>query len=294
MNDSNRLARAAERYFSALTQGEPVLARSVISHALSFGASRADIYLRILAPAQVRIGELWHEGAINVAQERLATTITIEMMDFLRNGMEPGPSLGVRAVVIPVEDDQHFIGARMVADFLAMDGWDVDFLGSGTPAADLAEFVRSRDADLLALSATLPDFLPNVPAAVEAVRKLRPDRPRILLGGNALEHTTQDLNALGCVAVAHNLPDAIIEARRLVGRAPRRLTLDEQLTLLGRRVNAARTSRRMTQRELADASGLERTYISLIENGRQNLTIEAALKIANALDVSASDLLAQP
>ena len=47
--------------------------------------------------------------------------------------MEPGQSLGARAVATPVEDDQRFIGARMVADFLAMDGWDVDFLGNGTP-----------------------------------------------------------------------------------------------------------------------------------------------------------------
>lgn len=91
MDEPNRLVRAGKRYCSALRQGEPILARSVVNQALSFGASRADIYLRILAPAQIRLGELWHRGAINVAQEHLATTITIEMMDFLRNGMEPGP-----------------------------------------------------------------------------------------------------------------------------------------------------------------------------------------------------------
>lgn len=294
MDDSDRLVKARARYVSALMQGESILAHTVVDQALGFGASRANIYLRILAPAQVRLGELWHRGAINVAQEHLATTITMEMMDFLRNGMERGPSLGVRAVVTPVEDDQHFIGARMVADFLAMDGWDVDFLGSGTPANDLAEFVRNRDADVLALSVTLPEFLPNVTAAVEAIRKLRPDSPRILLGGNALNHTKHDLDSLGCDAVAHNIPNALREARRLVGLTKRKLTLDEQLTLLGRRINAARTSRRMTQQELAQASGLERTYISMIENGRQNLTIEAALKIANALDIQPSDLLAQP
>ena len=169
----------------------------------------------------------------------------------------------------------------------------MDFLGSGTPAADLAEFVRSRDADILALSVTLPEFLPNVTAAVEAIRKLRPDSPKILLGGNALNHAGQDPKRLGCDAVAHNIPDAMRQARRLIGLAERKLTLDEQLALLGHRINAARTSLRMTQQELADASGLERTYISLIENGRQNLTIEAALKIANALDIQPSDLLAQ-
>lgn len=294
MDDSDRLAKARARYISALMQGESILARSVVDQALSFGASHADIYLQILAPAQVRLGDLWYQGLINVAQEHLATTITMEMMDFLRNEMEPRQSLGLKAVVTPVEEDQHYIGARIVADFLAMDGWDVDFLGSGTPTNDLAEFVRDRGADLVALSVTLPELIPNAAIVAEAIRQLPPPRPGIVLGGNALNHTKYDLDSLGCDAVAHNIPDALKEARHLVGLTERKLTLDEQLTLLGRRINAARTSRRMTQQELAQASGLERTYISMIENGRQNLTIEAALKIANALDIQPSDLLAQP
>ncbi len=294
MDESGRLAKIADRYYSALIQGEPILARSAIDRALGFADSRADIYLHIIAPAQIRLGELWHQGVINVAQEHLATAITTDVMDFLRAGIEPRPSLGARAVVTPVEDDQHHIGARMVADLLAMDGWDVDFLGNGTPANDLAEFVHNRDADLLALSVTLPELLPNVAAAVEATRELRPRGLKILLGGNALNHPEQDLSALGCDAIARDIPDAIRQARHLIGLTDRKLTLDEQLALLGRRVNAARTSRRMTQQELADASSLERTYISLIENGRQNLTIEAALKIANALDIQPSDLLSQP
>ena len=47
----------------------------------------------------------------------------------------------------------------------------------------------------------------------------------------------------------------------------------------------------MTQQALADASGLDRTYISLVEHGKQNLTIRAVLKIAHALDVPIGDLL---
>ena len=50
----------------------------------------------------------------------------------------------------------------------------------------------------------------------------------------------------------------------------------------------------MTQQELANASGLDRTYISLVEHGKQNLSIGAVLKIANALDAPLSDLLALP
>ena len=50
----------------------------------------------------------------------------------------------------------------------------------------------------------------------------------------------------------------------------------------------------MNQQELADASGLDRTYISLVEHGKRNLSIGAVLKIANALEVPLGDLLALP
>ncbi len=291
MDGNNHLSEARQRYGEALALGQPALAHSVIEGALGRGASRAEIYIEVLAPAQVRLGERWSSGAINVAQEHLATTITMGVMDFLRRGMAPRAGLGLKAVVTPVEGDQHVIGARFVADFLAMDGWEVDFLGNGTPAKDLAEFVRHRNVDLVALSSTLPELLPNARAAAEAVRGLGEPCPKILLGGRSLDGTSPDPDALGCDAIANTVLDAVREARRLVGLADERVTLGQQLSFLGRRVNAMRKARRMTQQELGDLSGLDRTYISMVEHGRQNLTIGAVLKIAHALDVSMSDLL---
>ena len=293
MNRAEQLTEARDRYCAAVVGGDSALAHIVVEHALSRGASRAEIYLDVLAPSQVRIGELWHEGKLNVAQEHLATTVTMEVMDFLRKEMRPRAALGVRAVVTPVEGDQHSVGARMIADFLAIDGWEVDFLSYGTPARDLAEFVRQRGAALLALSSTMPELIPNVIVAAAAIRGLGPPGPKILLGGAALGRTSRDVKSLGCDAVAGNVLEAVGEARRLVGLTEQKLTLEEQLSLMGRRIHSMRTSRNATQRELADASGLDRTYISLVEHGRQNLTIGAALKIAHALDVPLGDLLAQ-
>ena len=274
--------------------GEAALAQSLIGQALGRGVGHIELYLEVLAPAQVRIGELWHEARINTAQEHLATTITVGIMDSLRQGMKTPTGLGVRAVVTPVEGDQHFIGARMIADLLAMDGWEVDFLGNGTPAADLGEFVRLRSVDLVAISSTMPEFLPNARAAADVVRGVETPRPKIMLGGGALSNTSYDPEALGCDAIVVDTMEAVSEARRLVGLTDENLALGEHLALMGRRVNAARTSRRMTQQQLADASELDRTYISLVEHGRQNLSIGAVLKIANALEVPMSDLLALP
>ena len=60
---------------------------------------------------------------------------------------------------------------------------------------------------------------------------------------------------------------------------------------MGRRINSIRTSRHMTQQELANTSGLDRTYISMVEHGKQNLTIGAALRIADALGVPIGHLI---
>ncbi len=270
------------------------MARSVIEQALGRGVGHVELYLGVLAPAQVRIGELWHEGAVNIAQEHLATSITIGLMDSLRQGMKPQTGLDVRAVVTPVEGDHHSVGARMIADLLAMDGWEVDFLGTGTPASDLGDFVRHRSVDLVAISSTMPEFLPNVRAATDVICGGDSPRPKIMLGGGALQSTPRDLDGLGCDAVVANALEAVSEARRLVGLTEENLTLGEHLALMGRRINSARSSQRMTQQQLADAAGLDRAYISLVEHGKQNLSIGAVLKIANALGVPMGDLLALP
>ena len=68
-------------------------------------------------------------------------------------------------------------------------------------------------------------------------------------------------------------------------------TLEDHLTAMGRRINSIRTNRHMTQRELANTSGLDRTYISMVEHGKQNLTIGAVLRIADALGVPIGDLI---
>lgn len=73
-----------------------------------------------------------------------------------------------------------------------------------------------------------------------------------------------------------------------------RLSLEKQLVMMGLKIKETRTGRRMTQQALADASGLDRTYISLVEHGKQNLSIGAVLKIAYALDVPIGDLVVSP
>jgi transcriptional regulator with XRE-family HTH domain len=55
---------------------------------------------------------------------------------------------------------------------------------------------------------------------------------------------------------------------------------------LGPAIRKHRELIRLSQEELADRSGLDRTYISGIERGRRNPTIKILQKVADALGVN--------
>lgn len=60
---------------------------------------------------------------------------------------------------------------------------------------------------------------------------------------------------------------------------------------IGRRIKHYRTEKRMSQEELGQVVAVNNEHISRIESGKKNLSLELLILIANALDVSADDLL---
>ncbi|MGH2764149.1 MAG: helix-turn-helix domain-containing protein [Thermoleophilaceae bacterium] len=62
---------------------------------------------------------------------------------------------------------------------------------------------------------------------------------------------------------------------------------------LGRAVRELRLQRGMSQEGLADHSDLHRTYVGGIERGERNVSFGNLLRLADALDVRLSDLVAR-
>ena len=63
-------------------------------------------------------------------------------------------------------------------------------------------------------------------------------------------------------------------------------------TVLGKNVRKLRVERGWSQEELADHCGLHRTYIGSIERAERNVSIDNIERLAKALGVTASQLLA--
>jgi transcriptional regulator with XRE-family HTH domain len=67
--------------------------------------------------------------------------------------------------------------------------------------------------------------------------------------------------------------------------------MSKLLHALGQAIRQVREDRNLSQERLAELAGLHRTYVSSVEQGRRNLSVENIQKIANALGVSMTELI---
>ncbi len=289
MDSSPETQLLCERYTAALLSGDDREAERVVLDALQRGIDAESIYLDVLAPSLVAVGEAWMHGNLNIAQEHLATNITLEQMGHIRDAARRGEQVSAEVVVAAVAGEMHFIATRMIADLFHFDGWAVVHLGADTPSADLVDLVQERESELVALSLSHPDRIGTAQDAAERLKALA-HGPVIFVGGAGIPDGEQGKIG-GADLVSSSPTEAVRTARALLGIRSERPTLDIQLGTLGRRIQELRKQRGWSQRRLAAAAGLDRTYLGTVEQGKQNITIGAALKLADALDTSLVELI---
>ncbi len=62
-------------------------------------------------------------------------------------------------------------------------------------------------------------------------------------------------------------------------------------TAFGAALKKIRRARALSQKQLAFESGLDRTYISLLERGKRQPTLGTLFQISKALDIPAADMI---
>ena len=108
---------------------------------------------RILLPLQRRVGELWHEGRLNVAVEHYVTKLIQQKLFSVMNQL-PINEFGPRVVIACPEGEAHEIGAQAVAYLAATRGCHVYYLGPNLPNSDLRALCERIKPDLVLLSLT--------------------------------------------------------------------------------------------------------------------------------------------
>ncbi len=176
---------AAKAYFEAMNAGDGAAAERVALECLREGMTVETLYSKVLTPGMRQIGELWQGGSITVADEHIATAITSRVMASVFGSTEslhePRTS---HVFMAAMEGQQHSLGLRMAGDVLALEGFQVSYLGGDVPRGALVTTAEARNADLLCLSWTLRDTI-GVEAVLDDIQRALPGKP-VMLGGRGV------------------------------------------------------------------------------------------------------------
>lgn len=211
-------AMLAYQYTQALLRGDRLVASRLVIDAAGSGMAVGDIYLDVFQESQYTVGRLWEIGSVDVGQEHFCTNATgavlAQMYPLLCDASQD--EVGHSAVVASICGEQHALGARMVSDFFEMAGWSSYCIGADSPIEAIVSVLRSRQPDVLALSATVDALGARVRETIQTVRRL-PDlaQVRIIVGGRVFQQAPDLWRMVGADGTGRDAREAVTTAMAL-------------------------------------------------------------------------------
>lgn len=215
-NESRELAALARAYAEALLCGDEVAADAVIHDAIEANLSVAEVSEEIIAPALWLVGELWQRGEISVADEHLATEITLRVLALHHEARRVQRARSDRRVMLATPSGElHVVGLRMVAGLLREAGYDVVMLGADVPAAALARAASRHDVDVICLSVTMAGGADRALISIYEVQQERPSTG-FVIGGRAV---TSRLLVRPGIEICSRVSDSVEAVDAVLNRA---------------------------------------------------------------------------
>ena len=206
----------ARQFLDTVRRADRRTAGQMILDAVRDGTSVKTIYMQVFQRTQREIGRLWQTNQVGVAEEHFCTAATQMIMSQLYPYIFTGERKARRAVIACVGGELHEIGARMVADFLEMSGWDTYFLGANTPPHSILQTVQEHQVEVLALSATMTFHVSEVTNIISSLRSQNSLPTRVLVGGYPFNLSPDLWRKVGADGYAMDAETAVTAADRVI------------------------------------------------------------------------------
>lgn len=173
--------------------------------------------IALLADVQREVGRRWQDQDWTVADEHAATALADLALAAAALGFPSGePFLG-SVVVTCAEEEWHVLPARMFAEQLRADGWDVVFLGASIPADHLTRYLARRPVVAVGVSCSVPVHLPGARRSIVAAHMAGVP---VMAGGAGFGTTPARAVAVGADAWASSIEQAHRAASAWSGSPP--------------------------------------------------------------------------
>lgn len=152
----NERAWAATMY-DALMAGRAEEAAALLVNLHLRGRGVGVLADKILCPPLHKIGELWQQGKLSIAEEHVAARTATLALQTLREALAipATPAHGHLALCCSSEDDFHELPVSIAALTLEAVGWEVVNMGTAMPFYALAEAVDRFRPRLVCVAATM-------------------------------------------------------------------------------------------------------------------------------------------
>lgn len=205
---AENLTEVRSRFISDLIMGREEDAVHEISRQVLGIGSLVDLFDEVFTPTLKKVGELWKSGDLEVAQEHFISDIVDRLIGFVIQGTPAKAEKPFSAVFILPGAEEHYLGLKMSAACFRKKGWKTVYLGRSLPASSLERFLESSPVDILVISVTLREHLNSCEHLIMAIKGF-PEayRPKVLVGGQAVEDSDQALRFLGADFYASSFRD---------------------------------------------------------------------------------------
>jgi len=114
---------------------------------------------------------------------------------------------GARVAVLCPPDELHELGARMVADFFTLAGFEATFVGASTPIDDFVAALGHIRPKFVAISVTNPYNLIALRKTIERIHGRLPEGTRVIVGGRAVMHDPDLAKRIGADMVMNTFEE---------------------------------------------------------------------------------------
>lgn len=195
--------------FNAIVNGEIHEVANLVQNSLDDQESPEDILHVSLIPAMTEVGRLFEIGEYYVPEMLIAAKTMQSGLNLLRPLLTEADVISQGTVVIgTVQGDLHDIGKNLVGMMLEGAGFKVIDLGVDVSSEEFLGAVKEHQADFLAMSALLTTTMPQMEAAIKAIKTVELEKPvKVIIGGAPITaEYAQQISADGFAPDASQAP----------------------------------------------------------------------------------------
>jgi 5-methyltetrahydrofolate--homocysteine methyltransferase len=207
-----------KQLYDAVLNGDAKAAAAVTQQALADGTDPLTLVNEHMVPAMDEVGRRFETNEYFVPELLISARAMKASLDLIRPLLIARGDKPVGRVAIgTVKGDLHDIGKNLVASLLEGGGFEVIDLGVNVTPEKFIETVKTKNANIIAMSALLTTTMPSMRTTIEALKQAGVrDHVKVLIGGAPI--TQKYADEIGADGYSETAVGAVALAKKAVAQ----------------------------------------------------------------------------